>query len=988
MSISIPDFWNLVTESRLLTLQEVERLAIAFSQIKGAAAQANAPALAEWLIAQNVVSRYQAGVLLAGQRGPFWFGDYKIHARIETGSLAGAYRAVHGPTEHGVLLEFVSAADAADLARWSNVSNRARRALAISHPHLRRCHELVDLGRYKFLVTEEPPGRSLDAYLAPRRPLPPGDACRVARQVASALAAWHAGEFVHGGLAPDQVFITPAGNVRLVQPALTPASAIDFTALGRTDDAGRRLAMLLDYLAPERFQPGREADTAADVYALGCVLYQMLAGRVPFPGGDVRQKALSHATQPIAPLAPLGVPQSLAQVVSYMMAKDASLRYASAGQVADALAAFIPPSALVPAIEPVASAAARYQSYLSRRPRNESAPSPELVKSATVTAVTPAARVAVGPPKMTSPIAAVQAAETGTRPRRRSNFSTAIGASVAAVLSLGLALYLYATSGGLQNERNAASSRSDLRPPETSPRNEKQPQADPPPPKSVGPSSAPSQKQTPPSGPVQAKPKTEVVTTPLPLEELIDDDRKTLWASPTAGAPLSLAHVGLGAQAALVLRPAELLADDEGSKFIKSLGPAGEQFVSTVEAAIGVQLTDVEQLVIALYPNGDLPPRASYVVRLKSETPEAKLAKNWKNVSPSKTRDGKKLYAGESYAYYLPPAEKGRVFAAGVVETIQEVAELDGKEPTLVVPLVKLLRSGDSARQLTFLCEPRLLFGDGRKLFAGVAERLREPLSRFLGDDVQAVATSLHLAEERLFLELRAIGRLERKPDALAQALANRVRDLAKQMDDLVLDTEITRHSKKLLNRFPQMLRELAAYLRVDTAADEAVLRCYLPAVAAHNLARSAELALHESTGATTAVVQAPATAPAADGLAGKLEKKITLSFPRDTLERSIELWAAEAGVKAVILGSDLQLEGITKNQSFGLDEKDQPAAAVLRIILKKASPDDKLIYVIKPEHPGGPDAVVITTLSAAVKRGDKLPPGFQAPKAVPKRKV
>jgi serine/threonine protein kinase len=991
MNITIPSFWNLATESRLITAAQVEHLAIAFSQVKGAADQANARTLAEWLIAQNVLSRYQANVLLAGQPGPFWFGDYCVFGCVDAGSLAGAYRAVHGPTSHPVLLQFASAADVSDPVRWTAASRYSAAALSVAHPHLRRAYELVELGRFKFAVTEDPAGRSLDTFLAPGRPFPPPDACRLVRQIASALAAWHGAGLVHGSLVPDHVFATPAGNMRVVQPMFGP-SLIDFALLGQPNDAARRLAIQLDYLAPEQFQPGRQPDTAADIYALGCLLFQMLAGCVPFPGGDVRQKALAHATQPIANLAALGVPQPLVQVVSYMMAKDPAVRYSSAAQVADSLAPFIPPAALAAAVEAVPPTAAAYQSHLgaqNERPRANTEPASGLanVKSA-------AASKPVGTNLGKKPIAlnpSISAATTTSfGSRKRSNLPTIAGITAAAVAAIGLALYLYSLGSGSQGELTA-------QPPKTDRRQDTKPAPPTPKVNPIGDNSRPSppaipakpkpaEKKQPPVAPPVAK-KTDATAPAPPPEEIIDDDQKTLWASPTHGGPLELKYIGLGAQAALILRPAELLADTQGAKIVTSLGPAGKAFIQTVESAIGMPLADAQQLTIALYPNGDLPPRASYVVRLKSETPEATLAKNWKNVSPSKTRDGKKLYAGEANAYYIPVAEKGRVFAAGAIETIQEVAELDGKEPTLVVPLVKLLRSADIDRHVTFVCEPRLLFGDGRKLFAGASEKLREPLSRFLGDDTQAVSTSLHLADDRLFLELRAIGRLEAKPDALAQSLQSRVANLPKQIDDFLLDTDVTRHSKKLLNRFPQMLRELVAYLRADADHDEAILRCYLPAAAAHNFARAAELALHEGSGAASPVAQAP-TEPPATTLAAKLDKKITLAFPRDTLERSIELWATETGIKAVILGNDLQLDGITKNQSFGLDEKDQPALAVLGQILKKASPDGKLIYVIKPEQSGGPEVVFITTLAAAVKRGDKLPPGIQAPKTTPKRKV
>jgi len=966
MTLAIPDFWNLATESRLLTTHEVEQLAIAFSQVKGAAAQANARTLAEWLIARNVLSRYQAHLLLAGQRGPFWFGDYKVYDHVASGSLAGAYRAVHASTKHPVLLHFASAADATDAARWSIVSRHAQAAVSVHHPHLRRCYELVDLGRFKFLVTEDPPGRSLDTFLAPGRPLPVPDACRLARQIASALAAWHAAGPVHGTLLPDQAFVTPAGNVRLVQPAIAPPLGIDFAVLGRSDDTARRLAVQLDYLAPEQFQPGRPPDSAADIYALGCLLFQMLAGRVPFPGGDARQKALAHATQPIAPLATLGVPQPLVKIVSYMMAKDPAVRYQSAAQVADALAPFIAPAALVWAVEAVPPTAAAYQSHLAGRnqPTRIMEPTTGLANVQAVHTPKPGA-TNVGNSIAVTPKLSTGTTTTNTRSHRRSNLPALAGSAAAAVVAVGLAIYLFTSNNSSQSDLAARQPKID-RPRDTNPPqpttkvNPIASDISPSPPTPIPPKpKLPQTKQTPPSPPAK---KTDPPTAPQPPEEVIDDDQNMLWASPTSGAPLELKYVGLGAQAALILRPAELLAD-------------------------------VEQLTIALYPNGDLPPRASYVVRLKSEIPkseisEATLAKTWKNVSPSKTRDGKKLYAGEAYAYYLPAAEKGRVFAAGAIETIQEAAELDGKEPTLVAPLVKLLRSGDNDRHVSFVCEPRLLFGDGRKLFAGASEKLREPLSRFLGDDTQAVSVSLHLADDRLFLELRAIGRLEAKPERLAQSLQARVANLPKQIDDFLLDTDVTRHSKKLLNRFPQMLRELVAFLRADGDPDEAILRCYLPAVAAHNFARAAELALHEGSGAATPVAHTAPTEPSAATLAARLDKKITLAFPRDTLERSIELWAAESGVKAVILGSDLQLDGITKNQSFGLDEKDQPALAVLRQILKKAGPDGKLIFVIKPEQAGGPEVVFITTLTAAIKRGDKLPPGIQPPKTTPKRKV
>src|SRR3981081_2673729 len=95
-----------------------------------------------------------------------------------------------------------------------------------------------------------------------------------------------------------------------------------------------------------------------------------------------------------------------------------------------------------------------------------------------------------------------------------------------------------------------------------------------------------------------------------------------------------------------------------------------------------------------------------------------------------------------------------------------------------------------------------------------------------------------------------------------------------------------------------------------------------------------------------------------------------------------------DVGIKYEILGGDLQLEGITKNQSFGVDEKDKAAGEILRKIMTLANPDGKLVYVIKSAQPGGPQTLFITTRTAASKRGDKLPPELQlAGKAPPKKK-
>ena len=110
-----------------------------------------------------------------------------------------------------------------------------------------------------------------------------------------------------------------------------------------------------------------------------------------------------------------------------------------------------------------------------------------------------------------------------------------------------------------------------------------------------------------------------------------------------------------------------------------------------------------------------------------------------------------------------------------------------------------------------------------------------------------------------------------------------------------------------------------------------------------------------------------------------KLSQSYALKIPRGPLDQAVAQVSSDLGVEIEIIGGDLQLEGITKNQSFGIDVKDSTFAGVLREILKLANPDGKLVYVIKPKTEGGPDIVQITTRAAVEKRGDKLPPEFEA---------
>ena len=252
---------------------------------------------------------------------------------------------------------------------------------------------------------------------------------------------------------------------------------------------------------------------------------------------------------------------------------------------------------------------------------------------------------------------------------------------------------------------------------------------------------------------------------------------------------------------------------------------------------------------------------------------------------------------------------------------------------------------------------------------------------------------SVQLTPTNIFLELRVAGPLETPPATEAGQIRQQIGKLPGAIEDFLASIDLDSYGRRILLRFPQMLRVVDEFTRSGVEADQAVLRCYLPAEAAHNLLMGAELALAES--ATTAKPASRGEGKSAGSLAAgggtqaesvaqKLKRITTLTFPNENLEKALNLLADDIHVKVQILGGDLQLEGITKNQPIrDLDEKNKPAEEILRTIMRKANSDGKLVYVIKPPPAGGEEELLITTRAAAAKRGDKLPPELAAtPKA------
>ena len=367
MSFPVESFWKLVVEGQLLSLDDCHRYHAAWA---AQYPQGDAQQLAEWLFAQNVISRYQASILLAGRAGPFVYGDYKIYDRIESGRLKGIFRAIHIPTMHTVCLKFLTPEQSSspETVAWLTQQAAHISLSSAGYPHLLRCYHLVDLGQFKFFVLEDLQGKRVERILHQKGPLPQSEACRIARQAALGLSRLHASQQAHGDVRPSNLWVDVTGTIKLMQFPLTRDALMPPDWRQLAADPNAAVPPEADYVAPELIAGG-QPDARSDIYELGCSLYAMLTNRPPFTAKTLREKLEGHLKGHPAPIEQVNpsIAPALGKIVGYMMAKKPDMRYQQAATVIEKLLPFMTPADAQSQPNPPSPASQAYDAWLLER---------------------------------------------------------------------------------------------------------------------------------------------------------------------------------------------------------------------------------------------------------------------------------------------------------------------------------------------------------------------------------------------------------------------------------------------------------------------------------------------------------------------------------------------------------------------------------------------------------------------------------------------
>jgi serine/threonine protein kinase len=276
----------------------------------------------------------RAGELAIGMQ----FAGYVIEGVAGRGGMGVVYRARQLRPSRIVALKVISPQLASDSDFRERFTSESEIATSIEHSNVIPVYAVGEDSHLLYIAMRYVQGTDLGAVIAAEGRLAPGRAVEILAELTAALDAAHAHGLVHRDIKPANVLIAREGQREHVY--LTDFGLAKLAASGGRTRTGMFVGTL-DYAAPEQLK-GRRVDARTDVYAAGCVLYQMLTGRVPFPQEHEAAIMFSHlSTEPpsVRELVP-SLPAELDAVITRAMAKNPDDRYPSAGDLArDAIAA-------------------------------------------------------------------------------------------------------------------------------------------------------------------------------------------------------------------------------------------------------------------------------------------------------------------------------------------------------------------------------------------------------------------------------------------------------------------------------------------------------------------------------------------------------------------------------------------------------------------------------------------------------------------------
>ncbi len=297
-------------------------------------------ALAAELIRRGWLTPFQANHLLQGRGGELLLGSYVLLERLGEGGMGAVYKARNWKLGRVVALKVIKKERLTSEDAVRRFHREIRAAAALSHPNIVAAYDADEVNGTHFFAMECVEGSDLAKLIKQHGPSPVAQACDWVRQAAVGLQHAHERGLVHRDIKPHNLLLTKQGVVKVLDMGLARVAAGEDGEISTTMTQEGMVMGTPDYMAPEQAEQSHTVDIRADLYSLGCTLYHLLAGRVPFPGGTLIQKLKNHQSNQPAPLEALRpeTPQAVCEVVYKLMAKRPEDRYQTPAEAAAALA--------------------------------------------------------------------------------------------------------------------------------------------------------------------------------------------------------------------------------------------------------------------------------------------------------------------------------------------------------------------------------------------------------------------------------------------------------------------------------------------------------------------------------------------------------------------------------------------------------------------------------------------------------------------------
>jgi serine/threonine protein kinase len=332
-----PDLLPVIRKSGVLTERQ-------FDELKAKVLAGDYPYdprdLAERLVRDRVLTEYQARRFLSNKPHGLMIDRYVILDRIGSGSMGRVYKAQHQLMGRTVALKII----APEIVTNSRVVSRFQREMKLvgrlDHPNVVRAFDAGQVGQMLYIVMEYVAGLSLGQRYRKGGPLPPTEMIEYAAQAALGLDHAHAQGIVHRDVKPSNLLISDDKQIKVLDLGLgVLMEADEHTSFATADGIA---VGTIDYMSPEQ-ACGKDVDGRSDIYSLGCSMYHLLTGRLPFPGTAPIErlgKRISGKPIPIVDVKP-DLPPGLVKVMDKLLANKPHERFQTGAEAAEALQSLV-----------------------------------------------------------------------------------------------------------------------------------------------------------------------------------------------------------------------------------------------------------------------------------------------------------------------------------------------------------------------------------------------------------------------------------------------------------------------------------------------------------------------------------------------------------------------------------------------------------------------------------------------------------------------